>query len=169
MECRETLQESVQTSPTFSFKDHKACSPISQEDDGFQPPRYTIDLSLPPQERYRSLARIYKERLQRLPPLFDEVAKDMSISPRVAHNVARLCLRRVHSTEETQELIGISEATDIQLYLLVTFNLLLDLMMWVSTAFLVDNAEELIQRNFLRGCTSGGIRCQDPREEKGFL
>lgn len=105
----------------------------------FEPPRYTIDLSLPPGQRYRHVAIDFRERMQSLPILFDEILDQMLSSrySKVAQRLARLCLRRVYSREETEELIGIQRVTSIHMHLLVAFNVLLDLFM---------------------GCTSGGVR-----------
>ncbi|KAB8072323.1 hypothetical protein BDV29DRAFT_177634 [Aspergillus leporis] len=43
--------------------------------------------------------------------------------------LSRLLLRRLYSREETEEIRGISQATGIEMYLLVSFNVLLDLLM----------------------------------------
>jgi hypothetical protein len=51
--------------------------------------------------------------------------------------LARIFLRRVHDSEQTRELHGISSATGVEMFLLVAFNVLLDVLM---------------------GCTSGGVR-----------
>lgn len=108
-------------------------------DEARDTPRYTIDLSLPPVERYQQLAEDFKSELASLPPLFDEVVQSfpLNLSVYTVHRVARLLLRRVHSDEQTQELRGIHQVTGIEMYLLVAFNVLLDLFM---------------------GCTSGGVR-----------
>src|SRR6266480_2283852 len=37
------------------------------------PPVYQIDLDLPPKERYKVIARDYKEAMQRLTHLFDDI------------------------------------------------------------------------------------------------
>lgn len=113
---------------------------LSVNNDGPQPPRYTINLSLPPKERYKQLALDFKVRLQALPVLFDEIVQEMGLSLKITHKLARLFLRGVRSSEETEELRGIAETTGIELYLLVVFNNLLDVML---------------------GCTSGGIRVKD--------
>jgi hypothetical protein len=51
--------------------------------------------------------------------------------------IAQILLRRVYSNEETEELQGISDVTGLPMFLLVAFNVLLDLLL---------------------GCTSGGVR-----------
>ena len=113
---------------------------IEESDKSLQPPKFTIDLSLPPFERYQALARAFKIRIRELPVLFDEVVQEVHLSPKWVRVVAKLCLRRVYSTEETEELRGICKVTGLEMYLLVAYNVLLDLFM---------------------GCTSGGVKVQD--------
>ena len=105
------------------------------------PPTYTIDLSLPPRQRYVELARDFKPRLRELTSLFDEVIELAGIEniERV-RSLARWVLRRVYSKEQTEELRGISKTIDVEMYLLVALNTLLDLLM---------------------GCTSGAARTQE--------
>ncbi|OJD10745.1 hypothetical protein AJ78_08324 [Emergomyces pasteurianus Ep9510] len=109
---------------------------------GDLPPTYRIDLSLPPAQRYVELAEIYREKMRSLTGLFDELVE--SVIPGIniiwVKRAARLLLRRLYSHEETEEIKGISRTTGIDLYLLVSLNVLLDLLM---------------------GCTSGGARCGD--------
>lgn len=111
-------------------------------------PVFKIDLSLPPSERYVELAKHYRGQMRSLAGLFDELV--VSIHPniplRLVHWVARLCLRRLYTVEETEEIRGISRVTGIDMYLLVSFNVLLDLFM---------------------GCTSGGVKVkQQGRQTK---
>lgn len=105
----------------------------------FRPPRYTVDLSLPPRERYKHVVRDFKPQLSRLPVLFDDIVGLLhpNISVHRIQQLARVFLRHVHNPEETEELRGIQEESGIEMYLLVAFNVLLDLLM---------------------GCTSGGAR-----------
>ena len=107
----------------------------------FTPPRFKIDLSAPPEERYLHVAQIYKEELRALPRLFDEVLAQafpgQGKVPVVVKRMAAWFLRSLHSNEESRELVGISRVTGIQMHLLIAFNVLLDLFM---------------------GCTSGGMR-----------
>ncbi|KAL9118151.1 MAG: hypothetical protein Q9187_005306 [Circinaria calcarea] len=63
-----------------------------------------------------------------------------SIPITIIRGIARLFLRRLYSQEETEEIRGICKATGIELYLLVAFNVLLDILM---------------------GCTSGSVRVKD--------
>ena len=108
--------------------------------DSLDPPRYTIDLSRPPRERYKTIAADFKERLQALPVLFDEIVAETRLPLVPTHKLAKLLLRRLRSVEETEELRGIADVTGIQLYLLVVFNNLLDVLL---------------------GCTSAGVRIKD--------
>lgn len=108
----------------------------------FRPPRYTVDLSLPPRERYQHIVRDFKPQLSTLPVLFDDIVGLLhpNVSVQSFQKLARVFLRHVHNPEETEELRGIQEETGIDMYLLVAFNVLLDLLM---------------------GCTSGGARVSD--------
>ena len=93
-----------------------------------EPPRYTVDLSLPPRKRYQHIAADFKPQIATLPALFDEVVQDLraNVSVERVRWLARLLLRRVYSKEESEELRGIQEVTGIEMYLLVAFNVLLD-------------------------------------------
>ena len=109
-------------------------------------PKFTIDLSLPPQQRYKALATRYKSQVQSLTPLFDELLADLGINPRFHHSinkVAGLMLRGVHSHVESAELRGIRQVTGISMYLLVAFNVVLDLLM---------------------GCTSGAVKSMESNQ-----
>jgi beta subunit of N-acylethanolamine-hydrolyzing acid amidase len=110
-------------------------------------PRFTIDLSLPPRDRYKSLTTTYKAQIQNLTPLFNGLLADFGISEsyhRSINTVAGLMLRGVHSRTETAELRGISEVSGISMYLLVAFNVVLDLLM---------------------GCTSGAVKSMEPGQD----
>ncbi|KKZ66320.1 hypothetical protein EMCG_07921 [[Emmonsia] crescens] len=112
---------------------------------GDSPLVYRIDLALPPAQRYVEVAGIYREKMRSLTSLFDELVK--LIFPGIniiwVKRAARLLLRRLYTHEETEEIKGISRTTGIDLYLLVSLNVLLDLLM---------------------GCTSGGARCRDAQD-----
>lgn len=125
---------------TPSIADEKA--------EGLQPPRYTIDLSLPPRQRYEEVAGDFRDQVQELPKLFDDIVKDLTLPLHWTKWIAKCLLRRLHSWEETEEVRGISKTTGIDLYLLVAFNVLLDLFM---------------------GCTSGGVRTQDSGGQSRML
>lgn len=111
-------------------------------ENGDDPPRYTIDLSLPPRKRYQHVVADFQPQIATLPVLFDEVVKDLraNISVERVRWLARLLLRRVYDKEQNEELRGIQEITGVEMYLLVAFNVLLDLFM---------------------GCTSGAVRVED--------
>jgi hypothetical protein len=102
-------------------------------------PIYRIDLSLPPSERYTQLATSFAPKMQEIIPLFDEVLSVAIPWPwlrRFIQWISTLVLRRVYSSEETQELKGIAKASGVDMYFLVALNVLLDSLM---------------------GCTSGGV------------
>lgn len=72
--------------------------------------------------------------------LFTWLLADAGIPTRLfslVHRIAAVLLRRVHSSEEDLELQGVSRVTQVPMYLLVSFNVFLDLFM---------------------GCTSGAVR-----------
>lgn len=114
---------------------------------GKAPPIFRINLSLPPSERYVELARIYRDNMRALRGMFDELVR--GISPKIplkgVHWLAKLSLRRLYTDEETDELRGISRTTDIDMYLLISLNTVLDLLM---------------------GCTSGGVRSKSASQTK---
>jgi hypothetical protein len=114
-------------------------SPTRPAPAGQKPPKFKINLSLPPSERYVELATLYRDKMRALRGMFDELVH--GISPKIplkgVHWLARLVLRRLYTDEETDELRGISRVTDIDMYLLISLNTVLDLLM---------------------GCTSGGVR-----------
>jgi len=100
---------------------------------------YRIDLSLPPSERYTQLATEFAPKMREIIPLFDEVlavAIPWAWARRVLEWLSTFFLRRLYSSEETQELKGIAMASGVDLYFLVALNVLLDSLM---------------------GCTSGGV------------
>lgn len=107
-----------------------------------EPPRFIIDLSLPPEQRYLEVCTAFKRRIQGITPLFDEIVGGFLhwIPARRIHPLARLLLQGVYDKEENRELKGISQATGVEMHLLASFNVLLDLLM---------------------GCTSGGALVRD--------
>ena len=100
-----------------------------------EPPCFTIDLSLPPEQRYLEVCSAFQSEMLNLTSLFDEVVEDMLrfIPTKWLHFICKLFLRRVYDKEENAELRGISKATGVQMYLLVCFNVLLDLFMGCSS------------------------------------
>lgn len=109
-------------------------------------PVYTIDLSRPPAQRYTELVCGFREKIPHLTELFQEVITGFGLPPKATARLARLLLRRLHSNEQTEEIRGISEASGVDIYLLVCLNTLLDLFM---------------------GCTSGGARVKMGRVADG--
>ncbi|PNP40478.1 hypothetical protein TGAMA5MH_07475 [Trichoderma gamsii] len=112
---------------------------VDSVEEGEAIPTYRIDLDFPPAERYVKLATDFAPRMKEITPLFDTVLG--SVVPwawlrSIIKFVAFLVLRRVYSSEETQELAGIAKGSGVDLYFLVAFNVLLD---------------------SLLGCTSGGV------------
>ena len=114
---------------------------------GSTPPTFQLDLGLPPRERYVEIAKEYSTKILGLPALFDELVPELVpfIPLPQIHTIARLFLRRVYTSEETEELRGISETVNVPMYLLVSYNVLLDLLL---------------------GCTSGGVRVREGRGSK---
>ena len=108
---------------------------------------FTIDQSLPPSQRYVVLAQTFRIEVAELPKLFADLI-EAYIHPKCPVKpflvLSRLFLRRLYSEEETEEISGISRATGVSMYLLVAFNLLLDLLM---------------------GCSSGGVLVRDKNDQ----
>nr|OQO29619.1 hypothetical protein B0A51_01610 [Rachicladosporium sp. CCFEE 5018] len=105
-------------------------------------PRFAIDLSQPPEQRYTEVCAAFKDEMLGLRELFDEVVGSMLpfLPSTLLKWICWLLLRGVYDAEETAELKGISVVTGIEMYLLVCFNVILDLLM---------------------GCTSGGALIHD--------
>ncbi|KAL8937768.1 MAG: hypothetical protein Q9211_003516 [Gyalolechia sp. 1 TL-2023] len=122
----------------------------SKTRNNLQPPKYTIDLSLPPAERFKQVAIDFRQEILALPALFDDLIGNLlpCIPVERVHMFARLFLRRLYSKEETEEIRGIHEVTGIEMYLLVSYNVLLDLLM---------------------GCTSGGMKVEDGNKSARML
>ncbi|KAH8687609.1 beta subunit of N-acylethanolamine-hydrolyzing acid amidase-domain-containing protein [Tricladium varicosporioides] len=118
-------------------------------------PIYQIDLSLPPSARYVRLAADFSPQMKEIIPLFDQVlaqAIPFGMLRRWIKSLAWLLLRRVYSSEETEEIRGISEASGIDIYFLIALNVFLDSML---------------------GCTSGGVitrpKCQNKGSENRMM
>lgn len=77
--------------------------------------------------------------------LFDDLLLSMNpnVSIQWVHRLAQLFLVRLYTVEETEEIRGICEVTGIKMHLMVSLNVLLDLLM---------------------GCTSGGVRVAENEE-----
>jgi hypothetical protein len=128
----------------FMIRDSKKRGP------GRPIPRFTVDLSLPPAHRFDHIVPQFRTEIENsnLTGLFDELLNAF-VGPKwspMLHLVAGIALRRVYSSEETEELKGIATATGVPMHLLVAFNVLLDLLL---------------------GCTSGGVRVEAPTGSRG--
>ncbi|KAH7550908.1 hypothetical protein BM1_10281 [Bipolaris maydis] len=107
------------------------------------PPIYTIDLALPPRLRYKAVTRDYAPALHQITSLYTEVVAHLKLPPFFFHFLGRLLLRRLASNEQTEELRGISEECGVPMYLLVAYNVFLDLLL---------------------GCMSGGALVKKPKQ-----
>jgi hypothetical protein len=83
-----------------------------------------------------------------MPCLYDEAVEHLKLPVGFFHFLGRTLLRHLHSDEQTEELRGISKACGIPMYLLVAYNVFLDLLM---------------------GCTSGGVMVQEPDIEATMM
>ncbi|KAF4953266.1 hypothetical protein FGADI_6132 [Fusarium gaditjirri] len=108
-------------------------------------PKFTVDLSLPPETRYDHIVPHFKAAVDScdLPSLFYALLDELvgKFAGKILAAVSPLIMRRVPSDEENAELVGISKSIGIPMHILVAFNVLLDLLL---------------------GCTSGGVRTLDP-------
>ncbi|KAK2671407.1 Acid ceramidase, N-terminal [Fusarium oxysporum f. sp. vasinfectum] len=108
-------------------------------------PKFTVDLSQPPETRYDHIVPHFKTAVDScdLPSLFYALLDELvgKFAGKILAAASPLIMRRVHSDEENAELVGISKAIGIPMHILVAFNVLLDLLL---------------------GCTSGGVRTLDP-------
>ncbi|OIW25396.1 hypothetical protein CONLIGDRAFT_656996 [Coniochaeta ligniaria NRRL 30616] len=109
-------------------------------------PTFTVDLSVKPEDRYAHIVPHLLPHIRRakLTDLFDDLITQFAPGHTVGSVVrrsAQLLLRRVYGDEENAELQGIAKAADLPMYLLVAFNVVLDLLL---------------------GCTSGGVRVEEP-------
>ena len=108
-------------------------------------PKFVVDLSQSPEHRYDHIASEFAHAIKdsNIPGLLDELLSAFagSVAGKVFKTITWLSLRRLHEPEETAELRGISRNTGIPMYILVAFNVLLDLLL---------------------GCTSGGVRVFEP-------
>ncbi|KAL1868543.1 hypothetical protein VTK73DRAFT_3635 [Phialemonium thermophilum] len=123
---------------------------FSDRQPGFFPPKFTVDLSLPPEQRYAHVAPHFLPHLAtaQLSDLFDDLVRDLvpdRVTSRLVLLAAPLLLRRLYSDEETAELRGIAAATGLSMHHLVAFNVLLDLLL---------------------GCTSGAARVVFDEDDK---
>ncbi|EWZ30208.1 beta subunit of N-acylethanolamine-hydrolyzing acid amidase-domain-containing protein [Fusarium oxysporum Fo47] len=123
-----------------SFHHHRSKMSVYREI-----PKFTVDLSQPPEARYDHIVPHFKTAVDScdLPSLFYTLLDELvgKFAGKIMAAVSPLIMRRVHSKEENAELVGISKAIGISMHILVAFNVLLDLLL---------------------GCTSGGARTLDP-------
>jgi hypothetical protein len=133
---------------SLTVKNRKASARSKRTSETDEPPCFTIHLSSPPESRYTEVCEALKSEISDLPALFDEVVGSILffIPNSWLHFLCRLLLRRVYNDEEHAELQGISQATGVAMYLLVCFNVLLDLFM---------------------GCSSGGAAIEDRHSPDG--
>jgi len=103
-----------------------ASSPLFRISSSAEPPVYRFNLSLPPRERHSEICRDFKHQIQDLRSLYDEVMAEMTF-PWLNKFLARLCLTRVYSEEETEEIRGIAQETGTPKHMVIAFNTFLDL------------------------------------------
>lgn len=121
---------------------------------GHEPPKFTIDLSVPPEHRYDHITPHLLTAIKdaSVTAQFDELLEtllpQMPAAQKVLNVLARVALRRVYSDEETAELRGIAKATGLSMHILVALNVMLDLLL---------------------GCTSGGVRFRDSPHGKSQI
>jgi len=119
-----------------NFRRTNAAHPANLPIHGSQPKQYTVNLDLPPRQRYIAIATDYKDHMRELTPLFAQVIGELGL-PSFTPLFARYILRKVYTAEEQEEILGLVELSGIPLYLIVAFNSFLDVLM---------------------GCTSGAVR-----------
>lgn len=91
------------------------------------PPSFDVNLDLPPRQRWVEIITYAKPHLASLVPQFDEIISALpSTLSRFARWALPHLLQRLSTREETEEIIGISEAADLPVYLVVAFNTFLD-------------------------------------------
>ncbi|KAI2488064.1 NAAA-beta domain containing protein [Pyrenophora tritici-repentis] len=113
-------------------------------EDTMAPTVYTIDLSLPPRERYAHVAAKAADTLHPLSELLDMHIRQWKLPIKLLHFIASLLLYQLHSFEQTEEIKGMCDTCNIPLYILIVWNVSIDVFL---------------------GCTSGGAAVNEP----GFL
>ena len=101
-----------------------------------EPPLYTIDLDLPPESRYTEMCNDYKDEMDELAKIYDEILSMLPF-PRLFGFLGRNLLNKVYSKEETDEIRAISKASGVPIYRVVAYNTFLDI---------------------FSGCMSGGVQ-----------
>ena len=101
---RRTKPEDSVTSP--NCESIRASSEDSDSNEPLEIPRFTIDLSLPPEQRYLEVCAALQDEIRGLQNLFDEVVGNFLpwVSSVVLRWVCWVLLWRVHSSEESAEL-----------------------------------------------------------------
>ncbi|KAJ6561150.1 beta subunit of N-acylethanolamine-hydrolyzing acid amidase-domain-containing protein [Mycena vulgaris] len=125
--------------PTTRSQARPPATPTRRLSSANDPPTYRVDLSAPPEKRYREICSDFKPYLADIVPIYDDLL-ELTTAPRLLNFLAKSLLRRVYSAEETSEIRGISKLTGVPLHLVVAFNTFLDL---------------------FSGCSSGGARVTD--------
>ena len=76
-----------------------------------EPPRFIIDLSLQPEQRYLEVCAAFKKEMLNLTSLFDDVVGGMVslISITWLRRICKLCLRRIYNAEENAELKALAK------------------------------------------------------------
>ncbi|KAK7428274.1 hypothetical protein QQZ08_005171 [Neonectria magnoliae] len=114
---------------------------------GLEIPKFTVDLSQPPQNRYDHIVAHFREVVEDcdLPNLFYDLLRTLAGATvgKFLGVMARVTLRRLYKPDESAEIAGISKAMGIPMHILVALNVLLDLLL---------------------GCTSGGVCVIDPKK-----
>ncbi|KAK2074867.1 hypothetical protein P8C59_009039 [Phyllachora maydis] len=144
--------ETIRTPPTHARPKHSSRSSFSSlrrskallrtgGNCGFVPPRFVVDLSVGPEHRYHHIVDQVLPAGSRagLEGIFQDLCGRGLVAAGI-QGLSKRMLTRVYTDEETAELRGIARQAAIPMYLLVAFNVLLDLLM---------------------GCTSGGVRFED--------
>lgn len=138
-----TISDSADSSSSTEAVSQLVHCPLAPPYSTDEPPLYTIDLSLPPKQRYTRICADYKDKLTALSSLYDETLTFLGISRFGRALLNNVILRRVHCAEETEEIRAIASAVRVPIHLVVAYNTLLDL---------------------FSGCISAGVRVQDAGE-----
>lgn len=113
-----------------------------------EPPLYTINLSLPPKERYAQICADFKDKLANLAAIYDDAIAFLGLSRFSRFLLNNLILRRLHSREENEEVHAIATLVEMPIHLAVAYNTLLDL---------------------FSGCMSAGVRVTDAGDGRNKL
>ncbi|VUC29477.1 unnamed protein product [Clonostachys rosea] len=95
-------------------------------------PTYRVDIALPPEQRYVEVARDFAPRMRDMTAVFNDLLASIFRYPIVCWLVkacARVFLRRLRDDEQDREVKSIAKLVDMDSYLLIALNILLDVMM----------------------------------------